>query len=61
MSTKTLERLVWVLIYAGLLAACLGFFVRAHDEALGWLLIGGGSAAAAAGAVGIVVRSRIRP
>jgi hypothetical protein len=62
MSNKALrwiERLVWVFIYGGLLAASLGLFVlKGGDELLGWLLIGKGLVAAGAGVVLIVLRSR---
>jgi hypothetical protein len=61
-SGKTLiwiERLVWILIYGGLLAASLGaFIVRGGDELLGWFLIAKGGIAAAAGVVLIFVRAR---
>lgn len=54
-----IERLVWVFIYGGLLAASLGLFVlEGGDELLGWLLIGKGLTAAAGGVVLIVLRSR---
>ncbi|QPF74988.1 hypothetical protein G8A07_20085 [Roseateles sp. DAIF2] len=55
-----IERLVWILIYGGLLAASLGLFIlRGGDELLGWFLIGKGGIAAAAGTVLIWVRSRM--
>ena len=58
-SLQWIERLVWVLIYGGLLAASLGLFVlKGGDELLGWLLIGKGLTAAAGGVVLIVLRSR---
>jgi hypothetical protein len=58
-SLQWIERLVWVFIYGGLLAASLGLFVlKGGDELLGWLLIGKGLTAAAGGVVLIVLRSR---
>jgi hypothetical protein len=58
MSNVALERLIWVLIYGGLLALCLGLFVRQGSEALGWSLIVGGGATTAVGALLVWVRSR---
>ncbi len=57
MSNATLEKLVWVLIYGGLIVVCLGIFARRGDPVLGWSLIAGGAAAAVFGAVLIYVRS----
>ena len=58
-SLRWIERLVWLFIYGGLLAASLGLFVlKGGDELLGWLLIGKGLVVAAAGVVLIVLRSR---
>ena len=57
MRNATLEKLVWVLIYAGLLVVCLGIFVRRGDATAGWLLIAGGAVAALLGAVLIYLRS----
>ena len=55
-----LERLIWTLIYGGLLAVVLGvFMVRGGDEAGSTLSMVGG-VVAAIGAVLIYVRSRMR-
>lgn len=60
MKTSRLEALVWVLIYGGLLVLSAGLFVqRAHDP-LGWTMVIGGGAAAAAGVVLIWVRSKMK-
>jgi ABC-type branched-subunit amino acid transport system permease subunit len=60
MNASALEKLIWVLIYGGLLAVCLGVFVlRRGGDMLGWTLIGAGSASTAGGAVGVYVRSRM--
>jgi hypothetical protein len=59
MNAKRVESLVWVLIYGGLLLVALGWFVGAGSAVLGWALAGVGGVAAAAGAVLIVVRSRM--
>jgi hypothetical protein len=58
MSTKTLESLTWVLIYAGLFIAGLGIWFMEHSRGVGWtlLLVGGGLVLC--GAVLIWVRSR---
>ena len=61
MRHKTIEAWVWVLIYGGLLLLCLGLFVHRSEPSLGWALGMGGGAAAAAGAMLIWVRSRMRP
>lgn len=58
MSLAALEKLVWILIYSGLLLVCLGIFVQRSDALLGWILIIAGAVDAAAGAVLIWVRSR---
>jgi hypothetical protein len=58
MSNPTLERLIWVLIYGGLLMLCLGLFVRPQSPMLGWVLIVAGALEALVGAVLIGVRAR---
>lgn len=60
MKPSTLEAWVWVLIYGGLLAVCLGIFVARQDEALGTTVGLGGGVATAIGLVLIYVRSRMR-
>jgi vacuolar-type H+-ATPase subunit I/STV1 len=57
MSNAALDALIWVLVYAGLLVAGLGLFVRRSEQALGWFFIVGGTALSAVGAVLLVVRS----
>ncbi len=61
MKPSTVEALVWVLVYGGLLLLCLGLFVQRQDGVLGWTLTIAGSAVAGAGAVLIYVRSRMGP
>jgi hypothetical protein len=58
MNNPALERLVWILIYSGLLIVCLGIFLWRHDTVLGWVVAGAGAIDTAAGAVLIWVRSR---
>jgi hypothetical protein len=51
--------LVWVLVYGGLLAAGLGIALERDGQGFGWGVVGGGAAAALAGAALIWVRSRM--
>jgi hypothetical protein len=60
MSTHRIETLIWVLIYGGLLALCLGWFLTPARGPWGVLLMAGGAVATLAGAVLIVVRSRMK-
>ena len=57
---KRIEALVWILIYAGLLLACLGLFVRAQAMTLGHTMIVVGAVLAAAGVLLIWLRSRMK-
>jgi hypothetical protein len=59
MSTATLDKLIWTLIYGGLLVVCLGIFVLRERVPIGATLVGVGAIAAAVGAVLIWVRSRM--
>lgn len=58
MSNKALERLVWILVYSGLLLASLGVFLMRSDTVLGWVFVIAGLLDVAVGAVLIWVRSR---
>jgi hypothetical protein len=63
-STKTLlwiERLVWILIYAGLFAVVLGVVTLPHESVAAWTLFVSGGCATVAGIVLIWVRSRLKP
>lgn len=61
MKPKTLESLAWVLIYSGLLLACLGLFLqREGGNVLGWTLTVVGALDAAAGVVLVWWRSRLK-
>jgi len=51
MSNVAFDRLVWVLIYGGLLFACLGVFLMRRDSALGGAVVAIGALDAAVGAV----------
>jgi hypothetical protein len=61
MTTGTIEKLVWVLIYGGLLLVSLGVFVLRGDEGLGWTLGALGAVVALGGVVLIGVRARMNP
>jgi len=54
----TLDVLIWVAAYGGLLILSLGLFVRRGDGALGWALIVAGGLLALLGALLVWVRSR---
>jgi len=58
MINAAMEKLVWVLIYSGLLLICLGVFLMRGDTIVGWVVVVAGALDAAAGAVLIWVRSR---
>lgn len=60
MKPITLERLIWVLIYGGLLVLVLGLFVHEQVFGFGFSLIVIGGVTAAVGAALIVVRSRMK-
>ena len=60
MKTSTVETLIWVLIYGGLLVLSLGYFVGRQEQTLGNGLMLGGAAIAGIGVVLIYVRSRMK-
>ena len=60
MGIRGVENLIWILIYGGLLTASLGLFVQRESRALGWTLVVGGAIGAAAGALLVWVRSRMK-
>lgn len=63
-SAHTLQRLhkiIWVLIYGGLLALVLGIATQRTDSTTGWVLMVVGGVVAVAGVVLIGVRARMRP
>jgi hypothetical protein len=59
LSTRTVERLAWVLIYGGLLVLTLGLFVQRLHDPIGWTLVVIGGAATAGGVVLVWWRSRM--
>jgi predicted membrane channel-forming protein YqfA (hemolysin III family) len=54
-----LHKLIWVLIYGGLLTLVLGISVGRTDSVLGWTLMLAGGAIAAVGVLLVWVRSRL--
>jgi hypothetical protein len=61
MSAAGVEKLVWVLIYGGLIVVGLGAAVlRSDRDGLGWSLVLGGGTAATVGVLLIWVRSRMK-
>ena len=60
MQAGTLDKLVWILVYGGLLAVGLGLAVQRREAALGWTLTAAGAVVAVIGAALIVVRSRMK-
>ena len=58
MANDKLDKLIWVLIYAGLFIAGLGIWFLEHRPGAGWSLLVAGGVLGAGGAAGIVLRSR---
>ena len=52
-----LHKIIWALIFGGLLSVILGIFVSETDDAVGWMMIIGGALLTVAGAVLVYVRS----
>ncbi len=61
MRNAALDRLIWVLIYGGLLLAALGLFMRRASSGLGATFISAGLVLAVLGAALVWVRSRRPP
>ncbi|WOB10531.1 hypothetical protein [Piscinibacter gummiphilus] len=60
MKTSTLDTLIWVLIYGGLLGVGLGLYVQRTESALGTSVLAIGGGVAALGFALIYVRSRMK-
>jgi hypothetical protein len=60
MTPNTIEKLIWLLIFGGLLLLSLGLFVERQDMAVGWSLVVAGGGLAAAGVLLVWVRSRMK-
>lgn len=52
-----LHKIIWALIFGGLLTIVLGIFVGKSDDATGWITVAAGCVLTAIGAVLIYVRS----
>lgn len=55
------QRLVWILTYAGLLTLVLGVATLRQGSAIGWLLVLAGGMVAAIGVALVWVRARMVP
>ncbi len=54
-----LHKIIWALIFGGLLIIILGAFVGKAGDSIGWMMIVAGGLMTTAGAVLIYVRSKI--
>jgi hypothetical protein len=54
-----LHKIIWTLIFGGLLTIILGIFVGKTDDAIGWIMVAAGGVLTTVGAVLIYVRSTI--
>lgn len=59
-SISRLHKVIWVLIYAGLLTVTLGVFVQRGDDAIGFFMMIFGGLLTVAGFVLIYVRSTMK-
>lgn len=57
---QRMQRVIWMLIYVGLITMVLGYFAGRQDEATGTVLCGVGGLAVGAGVLMIYIRSRLR-
>ena len=60
MKTSTVEKLIWVLLYGGLLVLSLSVFVARRTDTLGALLTLAGGVATVVGVALVWVRSRMK-
>ena len=60
MKSTTVDKLIWALVYGGLIGIALGLSVQRTDGALGWGFVTLGGVVAATGAVLVYVRSRMK-
>ena len=54
-----LHKIIWMLIFGGLLTVILGTFVGKTDDAVGWIMVLVGGVLTVIGAVLIYVRSKL--
>ncbi|CAN7375720.1 hypothetical protein LJR189_002143 [Acidovorax delafieldii] len=57
---QRLHKIIWALIYGGLLTLVLGIATARTDATTGWVLMVGGGVVAAVGVVLIAVRARLK-
>ncbi len=55
-----LHKIIWTLIFVGLLTGVLGIFVGKADDAMGWVMVAAGGLLTAVGAILIYVRSTLK-
>jgi sulfite exporter TauE/SafE len=60
MPVARMDKLIWILIFGGMIAAGIGVSVARSDDTLGWFFIAAGLLLVAVGAVMIWLRSRSR-
>ena len=57
---QRLHKIIWALIYGGLLTLVLGIATARTDASTGWVLMVGGGVVAAVGVVLIALRARLK-
>ena len=60
MTITTLDKLIWTLIYGGLIGLALGLSVRRTHAGLGWALVAAGGVITFVGGLLIVMRARMK-
>ena len=55
-----LHKIIWALIFGGLITIILGIFVGKADDAAGWVMVITGGVLTAAGAALIYMRSKMK-
>jgi hypothetical protein len=60
LNSKRLHKLIWVLVYGGLLTLVLGLSVQRSDDDLGWSMVAAGFAVALLGFSLVFVRARMK-
>jgi xanthine/uracil permease len=58
--TARLHKIIWALIFGGLLMVILGIFVSKADDAFGWTMVVTGGVLVTIGAALIYVRSKMK-
>lgn len=56
-----LHKVIWSLIFGGLLMLIFGIFVGKTDDVIGWTMVAAGGVMTVAGMVLIYVRSTLKP